>query len=61
MLVDDIPDGVFDLKHQVLGEYEGYFIDADFVQWTFAREIPTPKYTHEQLVEIVGHEFIHVK
>jgi len=61
MLVDDITDGVFDLEHPVLGEYEGHFIDKNFEKWTFAREIPTPKYTHEKLVEFVGHEFIHVK
>jgi len=60
-LMDVADHSIFDLKVEVLGEYAGLFIDINGEFWNFAKEIPTPTYTHEQLVEIVGHEFIHVK
>jgi len=58
LLLGDKIHGTFDYYVEVLGEYEGYFIDEDLSTWRFAKEVHTPKYTHEQLVEIVGHEFI---
>jgi hypothetical protein len=60
LLLGDQIDGTFDYYVEVLGEYEGCFIDCSGEQWNFAKEIPVPRYTHEQLVEILGHEFIQI-
>jgi hypothetical protein len=60
LLLGDQIDGTFDYYVEVLGEYEGRFIDINGELWNFAKEIPVPRYTHEQLVEILGHEFIQI-
>ena len=59
-LMDVADHRIFDLKVEVLGEYAGRFIDINGELWNFAKESYIPKYTHEQLVEILGHEFIQI-
>jgi hypothetical protein len=60
LLLGDQIDGTFDYYVEVLGELEGCFMDGNGELWNFAKEIPVPRYTHEQLVEILGHEFIQI-
>jgi len=61
LLLGDNIGGEFDeYDVEVLGEYAGRFIDINGELWNFAKEIPVPRYTHEQLVEILGHEFIQI-
>ena len=60
LLLGDQIDGTFDYYVEVLGELEGCFMDGNGELWNFAKESYIPKYTHEQLVEILGHEFIQI-
>jgi len=61
LLLGDNIGGEFDeYDVEVLGEYAGRFIDINGELWNFAKEIPIPRYTHEQLVEILGQEFIQI-
>jgi hypothetical protein len=63
VLMEVSDDGIHWGSYNIIARLaDGRFIDSEGNIWKHARPIPQlPKYTHAELVEIVGHEFEIIK